>query len=143
MQDDAERPHVGARGGGISHHHLGSHVARCPHHDGVAMSTAGIGGQTEVAHHQAAIFHTQQVLGLDVTVDDPGRVQGCGALHHRARVSHSIGEWSDRGGHSQLFPNRSPGGQLHRQESVSLGRTDVEDSNYIAMLNLTSHPELA
>jgi hypothetical protein len=100
VQADAEAELIALRVGGLAQVLLGRHVRRRPdvradlrQRDLVAGADAGArrqelvdlaavlrSGQAEVQHAHAAVVADQHVVGLEVAVDDAGRVRGGEAL---------------------------------------------------------------
>ena len=85
MQDDAEGKNVAAHVNRFAGHLLWRHVAnRTHHHAGLSALRgsrvrAAVGileklGQSEIGQFRVAVFRHQNVLGLDVPMDDTGRV---------------------------------------------------------------------
>ena len=144
VQDDAEGPDVRADGGWLSCQNLRRHVVGRADEDRDPRGVGRVGRQAKVGEDQPAVLHSQEVVRLEVSVDDPCPVQRRQPGDHRLGVRQAVREWPRRRQAAlQLLAQGAALGQLHGQELVSVGLADVEDAADVPVLNRSRQAQLA
>jgi hypothetical protein len=106
--------------------------------------TPGALAESVARQDQAAVFHPEQVVWLEVAVDDPRPVQRRQPRDHRLCIGQAVRERPRRRQTAlQLLAQGAALGQLHGQELVPVRLADVEDPADVPMLNRPRQAQLA